>query len=137
MYRRRVPADLMELIGRGELVRSLRAESVMDARRIAALLDARVWRMFDALREGTAVNREEVDRLIDRLCGDYLRSLIEEDRRDRRNPVFDIDSTIDGIDWAMSEEAEALSVGRVEHVRPDALTLLAEAGKELAGSDLD
>lgn len=45
-YRRHIPCDLVALIGRGEFVRTLRASSLRDARRLAALLDARVWLMF-------------------------------------------------------------------------------------------
>jgi hypothetical protein len=135
-YRRRIPADPRALIGRRELVRSLRARSLTDARRLAGLLDARVWRVFDVLRE-SEMDAQEAERLIERLCDEYLRELIEEDRRERRHPVFDTDSTLEGVGWAMSLEAEDLDSGKVEHVRGDALRLLAEAGQELTGSALD
>jgi hypothetical protein len=49
------------LVGRREIVRTLRVSTLRDARRIAALLDARVWRVFDVLRSGS-VTGDELER---------------------------------------------------------------------------
>ena len=133
-YRRRVPADLAALLKRREFVRSLQASTLREARRIAALLDARMWRVFDVLREGGAVTSDEVERLIECLCDDYLRQLISEDRKARRGWELAPEDAIDGaIDW----ETERVESKDTAHVRSEAMALLAGARQTLSGENLD
>src|SRR5262249_59344365 len=50
-YRRKVHRDLVALLGgRTEITRSLRAGTVAEARRLADLLNARVWLLFEPPR---------------------------------------------------------------------------------------
>jgi hypothetical protein len=49
------------------MVRALRVRTLREARRIAALLDARVWRLFDAVRK-RSMSEHDTEALIERLC---------------------------------------------------------------------
>ncbi len=50
-YRRRVPHDLVALVGRTEIIRSLNTGNLSDARRRAATLDTAVYRLLDRMRD--------------------------------------------------------------------------------------
>jgi hypothetical protein len=64
-YRRRLPRDLHEVLGRRrEFTRSLCTSMYRQACRRAALLDAQMERLFDVLRHHGVAAMESVDRLI-------------------------------------------------------------------------
>ncbi len=65
-YRRRVPHDLVGLVGRTEIIRSLKTGNLNEARRRAATLDTGVYRLIDRMRDKQETVVE--DRLMDRLC---------------------------------------------------------------------
>ena len=81
-YRRRVPHDLVALVGRTEIIRSLNTGNLNDARRRAAMFDTAVYGLFDRMRDKH--DTVEEDRLMERLCVTYRRHLLAEDRGHRR-----------------------------------------------------
>ena len=64
-YRRSIPPDLRARLGRREIVRALRTESLTEAEGLAAALDQRVSYVFHMTRRDAQVGAEA---LIERLC---------------------------------------------------------------------
>jgi integrase len=127
--------DLVPVLARAEIVRSLRTRALPEARRRATLIDARLYVIFDHLRT-QPMNREEADALIECLCDEYLRKLVGEDRQRRAESpedVFDGESA-DLLEDVASDvfygELNALESGSVSHAEPEARERLAAIGVE-------
>ena len=67
------------------------------------------------------MDAREVEELIERLCDDYLRQLVTEDRIGRRGPSDD--EHRDSVEWALEDamefEADRLDRGKVDHIVGD------------------
>jgi hypothetical protein len=130
-YRRRVPLDLRDVVKRRELVRSLGTSKLAEARKQAILLDAEVYRLFDALRERRG--RVDEERLIEVVCEKYRRKLIADVRKVRRGPRELTETEYEGIAEVPSIVGEKFLDRDFSHVRADAVLLLAEEGVALDG----
>ena len=129
-YRRRVPFDLVPVIGRGEIVRSLNTSRLAEAQTQAAMLDAAVYLLLDLVREGSVLGTEET---LERLCARYRYDMISTDRHDRRRNPSDPEAEAAGFADAMVRESELLEARDFGHLRAEAQALLVQEGLELDG----
>jgi hypothetical protein len=79
--------------------------------RRAALLDAQVERLFDALRRGVPGVVRDVDQLIEKLCDEYLEQLIALDRDHRRRAA---DDEVDHMPWLHADLVERVTDQMIE-----------------------
>ena len=129
-YRRRVPFDLVPVIGRGEIVRSLNTSRLAEAQTQAAMLDAAVYLLLDLVREGSVLGNEET---FERLCARYRYDMISTDREDRRRNPSDPEAEAAGFAGAMVRESELLEARDFGQLRAEAQALLVQEGLELGG----
>jgi len=127
--------DLVSVLERAEIVRSLRTRALAEASRRATLIDARLYVIFDHLRAHPMI-RKEADALIERQCDGYLRQLVDEDRERRvasPEEIFDgeaADVLEDVATDAFYDELSALETGSVARVEPEARKRLSATGVE-------
>jgi len=134
-FRRRIPGRLHALLGRVEIIRSLRTELRPEAIRRARQLDEQISALF-TMSQQPRTTPEEVERLIRRLVDDYVERWMDEDRRDRRRQG-DLSGHADAFEMVAHEMAEELDDGRVGAVvQREAKEALERAGVELEGQPL-
>lgn len=132
-FRRRIPSALVSALGRVAFSRSLHTNSLREARRRAVQLNARLEGALDLMQAGSPVNADD---LVRRLCNDYLRWLVEEDRRKRAVPGVtkrDIAQMPGIYDVLVAEERDRMWSGD----RFQAHQLLERAGVHLESEDFD
>jgi integrase len=126
-------------LGRQEFTRSLRTPIYGEARARAVLLDAQVERLFAVLRGG-GVDRRYVDRLIEKLCDDFLRQWIDGDREIRRKAESGLDPEMQSFVYTdlLEEESGRMQAGDRSSVVEHARELLDRAGvQSLEGEDFE
>ena len=125
-YRRKVPADLRHLLPR-EITRSLGTPSVLLARKRARRIDDQVSALFVLVRR-PGVTPQEADRLIAKLVDEYVREMVEDDRRQQHREGDPLDAAT-GLEIAGSEVTDSLVEGRVwDSFDKDAAEALDRAG---------
>lgn len=145
-YRRRVPARLQQALGHTEIVRALLTSDLRQAERVAAVLDARVDRLFalaaTVAEEGSAKmsSKDQADvlrsqELIERLCDTYTRQFLAEDRVQRESDQRYEDPEMGLVEMA-EQYTEDIYYERMEVVAPVAEALIDEAGAELSADEL-
>lgn len=147
-YRRSIPPDLRDVLGRTEIVRSLHTGDLDRAERLAAALDVEICRIFAiaariACDEPGATGMVEDDggdvlrgqEMIEKLCDTYLRRLLAEDRASRQSgeESGDVDG---GMSYVVEGYANDYYQQRVEVVEEVAQGLLKAEGADLTGAQL-
>ncbi|MEE3332176.1 MAG: DUF6538 domain-containing protein, partial [Myxococcota bacterium] len=119
--------DLVDVLGRTEITRTLQTSNHAIALERAAEVEAVLVKEFRALRSKEHTDAVELEAKLTALAEQYREELILTDRAGRRTfaPILDGDSDIAGLGGVLSEESEKLERHDTAHVREDIEALLA------------
>lgn len=131
VYRRSIPPELQGRLGRVEITKTLETSDLIEAERLAAALDREVDTLFSIAARDEALDAEA---LIERICGQFFRQLLAEDRASRRSEQGDVDLVLSEIARDLAGDLQARRYGAIEG---EARALLQAEGVEREGERLE
>lgn len=141
-FRRRVPLDLVPLLRRAHVIRSLHTTTFRQACRRAALLNAQLERIFAEARRAKALGEVvDAEELISKLCDEYLERLLTEDREDRRTRSglgeVTIQEQASAYRELIEDEGGRMLAGDRSRVAEEAREMLKASGETLSEAGFD